>query len=166
MSVFAGSIILISKIITRMKNVLFSFIFLFAFSLSNSLKAQDAIPSNLTAEAISANGVEILTNFKASKKQKKLIKKIKKYVSYRFLKTETNAEALSGKTVNVQINTDNQGLISAISVIEGQSAKIDTRVIELIKTYNAMKPISKANIAKPSVLQLDIPLVVKQYYIK
>ncbi len=150
-----------------MKNLLFSFVFLFAFSIANNLKAQDATSSNqFITESASGSEVTLLTNFKATKKQKKLIKKISKYVSYRFLKTETRAAALTGKTVNVQINTNNKGGISAISVIEGQSTKIDTRVIELIKAYDAQQPISKTNIAKPSILQLDIPLVVKQYYIR
>ena len=150
-----------------MKKLLFPFILLFAFSLSTTLQAQEATPSsNFIAESGSANEFEILTNYKASKKQKKLIKKIKKYVSYRFLKTRTRAEALMGKTVNVQINTDQNGLISAISVIEGQSTKIDTRVVELIKEYDVLQPLSKSNIEKSSVLQLNIPLVVKQYYIR
>lgn len=138
-----------------MKNLLFSFVFLFAFSLSNNLKAQDV--TNI-------NEVEILTNFQASKKQKKLIKKIKKHVSYRFLKKNTRAEALMGKTVKVQININENGLISAISVIKGQGVKIDNRVVELIKAYDAEKPISNTNIEKPSILQLEIPLVVKQYF--
>ena len=49
-----------------MKNLLFFFVFLFAFSLSNNLKAQDV--TNI-------NEVEILTNFQASKKQKSLSEK-------------------------------------------------------------------------------------------
>ena len=63
-----------------------------------------------------------------------------------------------------QINIDENGLISAISVIKGQGVKIDNRVVELIKAYDAEKPISNTNIEKPSILQLEIPLVVKQYF--
>ena len=148
-----------------MKNLLFSVIFLFAFGLSNDLKAQDAIPNNnFITETTSADEVKILTSFQASKQQKKLIKKIKKYVSSRFLKRNVRTEALMGKTVKVQINTDQNGLISAISIIEGQGVKIDKRVIELIKAYDAKQPIATSNIEKSSVLQLDVPLVSKRYF--
>lgn len=146
-----------------MKNLLLSILFLAAFGISIDTNAQEVITaSNATVETTDANDVEILTNFKATKTQKKLIRKINKYVAAKFVTKDMRGAGLVGKTVKVQMNLDTNGQIAAISVIKGQHVSIDSRVIELIKAYDAAKPISNSEVAKPSVMQLNVPLVTKQ----
>ena len=65
-----------------MKNLILAFASILAFTFSNDLYAQPANQKEMTdmetAKGASAEEVAVLTNFKANKTQKRVIRKIKK----------------------------------------------------------------------------------------
>ena len=110
------------------------------------------------------NQVEILTNFKATKQQRKAIKKINKYVTPRVLGRVTHTAGLVGKTVKAQINFGANGAIEAITIIDGMGEKIDAKVSKLIKEYDQKQAIGKA-VGNATAIQLNVPLVSKKYFV-
>lgn len=149
-----------------MKNLTSYFLFFFVLLLASNLKAQTVAQSSNQASSTNlttSNEVKILTHFKATKRQKKLIRKVKKYVGVHFLGRNKQTKGLVGKTVKVQLNIGTDGTIETITVMEGQNPSIDNRVVDLVKKYDEQKPISASKIEKPAVIQLVIPLVGKQY---
>jgi len=108
--------------------------------------------------------VEILTNFKATKQQKKAISKINKYVTPRILGRAKHTAGLAGKTVKAQINFDGNGAIEAITIIDGMGEKIDTKVTQLIKEYDQKKSIGQV-VGNATAIQLSVPLVSKKYFV-
>lgn len=108
--------------------------------------------------------VEILTNFKATKQQKKAIAKINKYVTPRILGRAKYTAGLAGKSVKAQINFDGKGAIEAITIVEGMGEKIDAKVTQLIKDYDQKKSIGQA-VGNATAIQLNVPLVGKKYFV-
>lgn len=108
--------------------------------------------------------VEILTDFKATKQQRKAIKKINKYVTPRILGRVTHTAGLVGKTVKAQINFGANGAIEAITIIDGMGEKIDAKVTNLIKEYDQKQAIGKA-VGNATAIQLNVPLVNKKYFV-
>ena len=151
-----------------MKNLIF--ILLLSLSANSFLNAQvvtGEYSSTNTEEGIVKlvnNEVEILKNFTATKDQKKVINKIKKYVSPKVLGRAANTSAMNGKSVLLQMGFSAQGDIEYIVVVEGIGPKIDEKVVNLVREYDAKKPIAQTDMAKPGVIQLDIPLTSNKYY--
>ena len=143
-----------------MKNFVFALVSLFVFS--SAINAQ-SLQSTNDLIIIETGDVEILKEFKATKEQKKVIKKIKRYVSPRLLSDNPYAEALEGKTAKIQVNFDAQGNVSNVTVIESDVDGLDARFEKLVKEYNSKNPVTNAGVEGPTAIQLDIPLVAKKY---
>lgn len=151
-----------------MKNLISNYIVFFILLFASNLMAQATIIGNnqpSSTNLTTSKEVKILSSFQATKQQKRVIRKIKKYVAVRFLGRKKNIAGLIGKTVKVQLNIEQNGTISAISVIEGQGLKINKRVVDLIRKYDKKKPIASTKIEKPAVIQLAISLVSKRYFL-
>ena len=153
-----------------MKNSIPVLLLVLCFSVGNSINAQvvaekfSSAKTEQKAVKTADHEVEILTNFKATKDQKKLINKIKSYVSPRILGRAANVDALVGKTVKLQVSLNPQGNIDYIVVVDGIGSKLDEKVIGLVEEYNEKKPFADSNIAKPAVIQIEIPVVSNKYY--
>lgn len=148
-----------------MKNLVFAFVALFAFTL-NIGNAQSLQKQVKNIEIATDQGdVEIIKDFKATKQQKRVISKVKKYVTPRIFDRNVNTTAYAGKTVKVQVNFDANGAVSDITMVDGQTPQLDEKVINLIKEYDSNTPFANTNIEKPSVIQLDIDLVGAKYFI-
>ena len=158
-----------------MKKLTFLFALLLTFSGTQLLTAQTAqiayAATNKKATTIGQsnttndpNTVTILTDFKATKQQKKAIAKINRYVTPRILGRVTHTAGLVGKTVKAQINFDANGTIEAITIVYGMGEKIDAKVAKLIKEYDQKKSIGKA-VGNASAIQLNVPLVGKKYFV-
>jgi len=160
-----------------MKKVTFLFALLLSFSATTFLAAQTTTNQVAYAAATSQQEVvmnqvtttdpiqvEILTNFKATKQQKKAIAKINKYVTPRVLGRAKYTAGLAGKSVKAQINFDGKGAIEAITIVEGMGEKIDAKVTQLIKEYDQKKSIGQA-VGNAAAIQLDVPLVSKKYFV-
>lgn len=159
-----------------MKKLTFLFALLFTISGTQFLTAQTAqVAYAATSQQASSMNqknatnndpkkVEILTNFKATKQQKKAIAKINKYVTPRILGRITHTAGLVGKTVKAQINFTPNGAIEAITIVEGMGKKIDAKVAQLIKAYDEKKSIGEA-VGNATAIQLNIPLVGKKYFV-
>lgn len=132
-----------------------------SMAYNNSTTVTDVYSSNDS----DPEKVEIMTNFKATKQQKKAIKKIKKYVTPRILGRVTHTDALQGKTVKVQVNFSANGSILAISIIEGMGEKIDAKVADLITAFDQKQSIVSTT-GNNAPIQMDIPLVNKQYFVR
>ena len=124
----------------------------FAFVSFNVLSAQEYTAMNVNMDG---GDVEILKEFKATKEQKKAIKKIKNYVSPRVLGRNVSTEAFEGKSVKLQVGLDANGGVDHIVVINSIGPKIDEKVANLVKEYVENKPVA---VAFPAVIQMDIPL--------
>ena len=148
-----------------MKKLLFTVFALVSLGLSVSLSAQSmASVDNMTATNPGGEKIEILNNFKATKAQKKVIKKVKGYVTPRVLGRNVRTTALEGKAVKLQMALDANGLIDYIVVVEGIESKIDNKVIGLVKEYNEKNSFATSNIEKPAVVQMEIPVTRKKQY--
>ena len=160
-----------------MKKLTFLFALLLSFSATTFLTAQTAteqvayaatnqqkVVMNQTNTTTDPLQVEILTNFKATKQQRKAIAKINKYVTPRILGRVTHTAGLVGKSVKAQINFDANGAIEAITIIDGMGEKIDTKVTQLIKDYDQKKSIGQA-VGNATAIQLNVPLVGKKYFV-
>lgn len=154
-----------------MKKLTFLFALLLTISTQN-LTAQTAtmayVATSQNEAVINTNTdpkkVEILTDFKATKKQKKAIRKINKYVTPRILGRVTHTAGLVGKTVKAQINFGTNGAIEAITIIDGMGEKIDAKVTKLIKEYDQKQAIGQA-VGNVTAIQLNVPLVNKKYFV-
>ena len=151
-----------------MKNLILAFASILAFTFSNDLYAQPANQKEMTdtetAKGASVEEVAVLTNFKANKTQKRVIRKIKKYVTPKIIAKGVRTTALQGKTVTVQLSLDQNGNISNLQVVKGFEDSLDAKVLKYIKEYDAKKPLAESKLAKPTVIQMEIPLVGKQQY--
>ena len=159
-----------------MKKLTFLFALLLSFATTTFLAAQTATeqvayaatnPQEVVMNQTNTTDplqVEILTNFKATKQQKKAIAKINKYVTPRILGRVTHTAGLVGKTVKAQINFDANGAIEAITIIDGMGEKIDAKVTQLIKDYDQKKSIGQA-VGNATAIQLNVPLVGKKYFV-
>lgn len=134
----------------------------------STIEAQDSLSAIDTKGSLVATNknVEILTNFKATRVQKKVIKKVKKYVTPRVLKgRRVRTDVLEGKTVTIQMHIDANGNIGNFAIVKGIEPKLDNIVVSLIKEYDTVKPFSTTSIAKPATIQLEIAVVAKKYSI-
>lgn len=155
-----------------MKKVSLLVICLLSVATTTFLNAQSVAYASSSTETATYNSadadpekVEILTNFKATKQQKKVIKKIKKYVTPRIIGRTNHTDALVGKKVKVQVNFSAKGNISAITIVDGMGEKIDARVSDLIKEYDQKQSIG-ATIGDMAPIQMEIPLVSAQYFVR
>lgn len=155
-----------------MKKVTLLVICLMSFATTTFLNAQSVAYASTSTETTTYGStdadpekVEILTNFKATKQQKKVIKKIKKYVTPRILGRTTHTDALIGKKVKVQVNFSVKGNITAITIVDGMGEKIDAKVSDLITEYDQKQSIGSA-IGDMTPIQMEIPLVNAQYFVR
>lgn len=154
-----------------MKNRIILFVVILSASFTTSIYAQPAndnyaVNKKMSDKMVADNDEEItlLTSFKATKAQKKEIKKIKSFVTPKVFTAKVNTATLQGKTVNLQMALDQAGAIKYIVVIDGIQPKIDERVVQLVKDYNNQNAFASSKIEKPSVVQMSIPVVGKAYY--
>jgi len=111
------------------------------------------------------NKVDIIPNFKATKAQKKHIKKVKKYVTPRILgKRKKRLPFLEGKTITIQMHIDADGNVGNFAIVKGIKTKIDNRVISLIKEYDTIHSFSVSSIEKPITIQIEFDVLTKQNY--
>lgn len=111
------------------------------------------------------NKVEVISKFKATKVQKKVIKKVKKYVTPRILgDRKIRSPFLEGKTITIQMHIDADGNIGNFAVVKGILAKLDNRVISLIKEYDKIQSFSTSPIEKPSTIQIKFDVLPKKFY--
>ena len=149
-----------------MKNLIIAFASILALTFSTQTFAQpanDDTVASIDKVTPSDSEVAILQDFKANKVQKKVIKKVRKYVTPRVLGGR-KGNALEGKTVKVQLSFNQNGDISNMQIVNGFEESIDARVLNFIKEYDAKKPFSETDIQFPSVIQMEIPLVGKKRY--
>ena len=130
-----------------------------------SVQAQEyaAVTPN-TALSAPADDITILENFKATKIQKKELKKVRSYVTPRIVDSKANNYALEGKTVTLQMALSAAGNIEYLTVVKGFSPMLDAKVISLVEAYNQEHPFAQSAMDLPSVVQMDIPLVSKKFY--
>ena len=158
-----------------MKKVIVLFTLLLTFSATQLLTAQTTQVAYATTNQQTTTiqqkdtpddpkKVTILTNFEATKQQKKAIAKINRYVTPRIVGRAKYTAGLAGKTVKAQINFDENGAIEAITIIEGMGEKIDAKVTQLIRAYDAKKSIGQA-VGNAAAIQLNVPLVGKKYFV-
>lgn len=151
-----------------MKNLIITIVTISALFLSNQLFAQPAGDNTLASvEEVTANyseDVALLQNFKANKTQKRVIKKVKKYVSPKVIERGVRTSALEGKTVTVQLSLNTNGAISNMQIVKGFEETIDAKVLNLIKEYDAKNPLADSKLEKPTTIQLKIPIVGKKQY--
>jgi len=155
-----------------MKKVTLFVICLVSFATTTFLNAQSVAYASTSTETTTYSStdadpekIEILTNFKATKQQRKVIKKIKKYVTPRIIGRTNHTDALADKKVKVQVNFSAKGSISAITIVDGMGEKIDARVSDLITEYDQKQSIGSA-IGDMTPIQMDIPLVRAQYFVR
>ncbi len=158
-----------------MKKLTLLFAFLLTFSSTQLLTAQtDQVAYASTSQKTMTTGqksttddprkVTVLTNFKATKQQKKVITKINRYVTPRILGRAKYTAGLAGKTVKAQINFDATGAIETITIVEGMGEKIDAKVAKLIRDYDQKQSIGKS-VGNATAIQLNVPLVGKKYFV-
>ena len=157
-----------------MRKLISLFALLLTFTGTQLLTAQTAevayVATNQEASMANQNTpddpkkVTILTDFKATKQQKKAIAKINRYVTPRILGRAKYTAGLAGKTVKAQINFDANGAIEAITIVDGMGEKIDAKVSQLIREYDAKKSIGQS-LGNASAIQLSVPLVSKKYFV-
>ena len=148
-----------------MKNLFSILLVLGICYFGTTLSAQSmASVDNLTANNPGKEKVQILEDFTATKTQKKVIKKVQKYVTPRVLGRNVRTAALDGKAVKLQMALNADGLIDYVVVVDGLGEKLDERVIKLVKEYNQKRPFATSDLEKPSVMQLEIPVTRKKQY--
>jgi len=144
-----------------MKNLVF--LLVSVFTLSFGFANAQSLQSVSDFSTVENSDVEILKNFKANKQQKKVIKKIRNYVSPRLLSDNPYASALEGKKAKVQVNFDENGAVSEVTVIESDVRGLDAKFENLIKEFISDNPKVNSEIDRPGAIQLEIPLVAKKY---
>ncbi len=148
-----------------MKNLSLLLVVVLSFFANNFIAAQSFATTVAEKQVIktTASDVEILKNFQATKDQKKVIKKVKKYVSPRILDRGVRTAALEGKTVKLQMGLDAQGNIEHLVVVDGIEPKLNEKVVSLVKEYSEKSPFAETGIA-PTVIQMEIPITSNKYY--
>ncbi len=151
-----------------MKSLIIAAASIMAFTFSTSLNAQMAKNNDLavteTTKGSASEEVAILQDFKANKTQKKVIKKIKKYVTPRMFAKGVRTTALKGKTVTVQLSLDANGAITNMQIVKGFEESLDAKVMEFIKEYDSKNPLANSNLERPAIIQVEVPLVGKTQY--
>ncbi|MEM6320235.1 MAG: hypothetical protein AAF960_21380 [Bacteroidota bacterium] len=148
-----------------MKNLILAFVTICTFGFGATLSAQSMASADTKSyTSPTTDKVEIIDNFEATKAQAKLIKKIQKYVTPRVLGRNTRTAMLEGKVVNIQMGLDDNGLIEYVVAYDGIEPKINNRVVKLVKEYNEKKPFTGADVNKPTILQMAIPVTRKKNY--
>ena len=99
-----------------MKNLVFAFASFFTFIFASSINAQTSNIEKLTLEEKESSSEEfaVLENFKANKSQRKVIRKMKKYVTPKIIEKGKRTTALQDKMVTVQLSLGKDGEIIAI----------------------------------------------------
>jgi hypothetical protein len=85
-------------------------------------------------------------------------------VTPRLLSGNPYSSALEGKKAKVQVNFDENGAVSAVTVIEADIRGLDENLERLIKEYDSKNPIAKTEMGRTEAIQLEIPVVSKKYY--
>lgn len=151
-----------------MKGLIFAFASILALTFSTTLNAQMAKNEELasiekTSSSVSED-VAILQNFKANKTQRRVIKKIKKYVTPKMFAKGVRTTALVGKTVTVQLNLDSNGAITNMQIVKGFEDSLDEKVMNFIKEYDSKNPLANSKLDRPAIIQVEVPLVGKSQY--
>ncbi|MFK7775294.1 MAG: energy transducer TonB [Saprospiraceae bacterium] len=153
-----------------MKNLILAFTSIFILSFATAVNAQPANVEKLiteeTAVTSSSEEVAVLQNFKANKTQRRVIRKMKKYVTPRIIAKGTRTTALQGKKVTVQLSLDKNGAITNLQIVKGFEDSLDAKVLKYIREYDAENPLANSNLEKPTTIQLEVPLVGKTQYMK
>lgn len=135
-----------------------------AQTASTNYKAIDQSTETKVNSSDNDDDVVLLNSFKPDRTQKKVISKVRSYVTPKVFTQKVNTAAFADKAVKLQMGLDQAGGIKYIVVVEGIEKSIDARVIELVKAYNAEKPFASSKLEKGAVVQMDIPVVTKKYY--
>ena len=93
-----------------------------------------------------------------------MIRKMKKYVTPKIIAKGTRTTALQGKTVTVQLSLDHNGAITNLQVVKGFEDSLDAKVLKYIREYDAENPLANSKLDKPTIIQLEVPLVNKTQY--
>lgn len=152
-----------------MKNLFLVFTLILAFAFTNNLNAQPSNTDNDVSnmeetKKMNLEEVAVLPNFKATRTEKRVIKKVKKYVTPRLFAKGTRTTALEGKTVTVQLSLDKNGGITNMQVVKGFEDSIDAKVMKYIREYDATNPLAGSKLERPATIQLKIPLTGKLQY--
>jgi len=151
-----------------MKNLFITIALIFAFLFTTAVNAQPANIDKLTNAAATANSSSeefaVLQNFKANKTQRKVIRKMKKFVTPNIIEKGKRTTALQGKKVTVQLSLDTNGAISNLQIVKGFEESLDAKILKYIRAYDAENPLARSKLDKPTTIQLEIPLVGKTRY--
>lgn len=150
-----------------MKNLLIAIISVLALTFSNTIFAQPMdknVPEMEKVNDTNAEEFAILENFKATKTQKRVIKKMKRYVTPKVMAGKRNTAALEGKKVRVQLTLDTNGNIANMQIVKGFEESLDARVLKFIKEYDSKKPLANSKLDKPTTIQFNVNLVGKKQY--
>ncbi len=152
-----------------MKNLFLVFTLISAFAFTNNLNAHPTNTDNdinkvEEVKKMNSEEVAIVQNFKATKTERRVIKKVKKYVTPRLFAKGTRVTALVGKTVTVQLSLDNNGAITNMQIVKGFEDSLDAKVMKSIRDYDATNPLASSKLERPATIQLEIPLAGKLQY--
>ena len=151
-----------------MKNLILAIASIFALSFATAVNAQPANVEKLVTEeataSTSSEEVAVLQKFKANKTQKRVIRKMKKFVTPKIIAKGVRTTALQGKKVTVQLSLDKNGAITNLQIVKGFEESLDAKVLKYIREYDAENPLANSNLEKPTTIQLEVPLVGKTRY--
>ena len=151
-----------------MKNLILIFASILSFAFANTINAQpinkDEAPETTTVTSVDSEDEEILMDYKATRTEKKVIRKIRKYVTPKLLKGVRHTAALEGKKVKVQLSLDKNGNIRNLQVVEGFEETLDQRVLDFIRKYDEKNSLADSNLDQPTIIQMEIDLVSKKRY--
>ncbi|MDG1433720.1 MAG: energy transducer TonB [Saprospiraceae bacterium] len=149
-----------------MKNLVFAFASFFTFIFASSINAQTSNIEKLTLEEKESSSEEfaVLENFKANKSQRKVIRKMKKYVTPKIIEKGKRTTALQDKMVTVQLSLGKDGEITNLQIVKGFEESLDAKVLKYIREYDAKNPLANSNLERPTTIQLEVPLVGKTRY--
>jgi outer membrane biosynthesis protein TonB len=152
----------------KMKNFILAVASIAALLLTTTLSAQPSNKEKLTTEettvSSSSEEVAVLQSFKANKTQRRVIRKMKKYVTPKIIARGTRTTALEGKKVTVQLSLDTNGAITNLQIVKGFEESLDAKVLKYIRAYDAENPLANSNLEKPTTIQIEVPLVGKASY--
>lgn len=151
-----------------MKNLFIAAVTIFVLSFATSVNAQPSNMEQLKVEETTVNSsseeVAVLQNFKANRTQRRVIRKMKNYVTPKIIERGVRTTALQGKKVTVQLSLDQNGAITNLQIVKGFEESLDAKVLKFIREYDAKNPLANSNLKKPTTIQLQVPLVNKTQY--